>query len=43
LQRNAFDDLNHIASVVKDLFNSDDKTLEFISRKLSLHLMNLIL
>jgi hypothetical protein len=34
LQRNSFNDLNHIASVVKELFNSDDKTLEFISMRL---------
>jgi hypothetical protein len=34
LQRNAFESLDHIAQIVKDLFNSDDKTLEFISRRL---------
>ncbi len=35
LQRNSFNrDLNNIASVVIELFNSDDKTLEFISSRL---------
>jgi hypothetical protein len=35
LQRNSFDkNLNHIAELVKGLFNSDDTTLEFISSRL---------
>jgi hypothetical protein len=35
LQRNSFNNnLEHIADVVKDLFNSEDKTLEFISMRL---------
>jgi hypothetical protein len=34
LQKNSFNDLNHIADTVKDLFNSEDKTLEFISMRL---------
>jgi hypothetical protein len=35
LQRNSFNDLNHIASEVKNLFYSNDnKTLEFISMRL---------
>jgi hypothetical protein len=34
LQRNAFNNISHIASTVKDLFNSEDKTLEFISMRL---------
>jgi hypothetical protein len=34
LQRKSFNGIDHISTIVKDLFNSNDKTLEFISMRL---------
>ena len=34
LQRKSFKNLNHISTTVKDLFNSNNKTLEYISTRL---------